>query len=122
MSREIKFRAKFKDSKIKEWAYGSLNKEEWDSANFKYSLSIFFELLEQGFLDPETVGQLVCKDKNKKDVFAGDKAISNKGQPFEREGTVVYRPMFSDYVLVKDGYGNYGIESKDTELIEESQE
>lgn len=69
----------------------------------------------------------VTKDKNGKDVFAGDRVKSDTCIGFH-EGIVTYRPDFSDYVVVKDGfdvdegYGNFGCKSKDIELIEEKED
>ncbi len=74
-----------------------------------------------------TAHPFVCRDKNGKDVFEGDRVIANKGETIgEHEGIVVYRPKFADYVIVKDdydveeGYGNYGLHQKEFELIEDT--
>ena len=68
--REIKFRAKNKDTG--EWVVGSNHLDQWPSNTLQW-LSRFWEWVEGGILDPETVGQYTgLPDKNGQEIYEGD--------------------------------------------------
>ena len=79
--RSIKFRGKRIDNG--EWVYGGFM--QTPEATFVVDYSVVVQKARDGYptvydvveVDPETVGQFVCKDKKGQDVFAGSKSIKH---------------------------------------------
>jgi len=84
---EIKFRALNRETG--EWYYGCQNPDKENP--FEISLSRFWLKVEEGILDPETVGQYVCKDKHRKDVFADDTCNITYDVSLPHEDKAAYR-------------------------------
>jgi len=80
MSREIKFRAL--NRATNEWYYGCPNPDE--SNPYEMVLWSFWIKVDEGILDPETVGQSIdLKDKNDKERYASDIEKSEDGGVYE---------------------------------------
>jgi len=95
--REIKFRAK--EGQTGKWAYGTseLKTEDYHSSvrSPNVPLSVFWAWVENGLLDPETVGQYTDrKDKDGQELYEGDVVncllARYDGQPVRRvKGQIV---------------------------------
>lgn len=72
MSREIKFRARHKETG--KWYYGSsLYTDFRTPSDYILPLSAFWQQVERGSLDTETIGEYTgLKDKNGKEIYEGD--------------------------------------------------
>lgn len=102
MKRELKFRAKDKDTN--EWLAGNLVQDDYGNC----CLVGFIDHHETWYdVVPETVGQFTgLYDKNGKEIYEGDivtftKEIIN-GVIFQEKGFVKYRPDYAMFVLQTD--------------------
>ena len=100
--REIKFRAKNKDTG--EWVVGANHLDQWPSNTLQW-LSRFWEWVEGGILDPETVGQYTgLPDKNGQEKYEGDvvRDADNIGVVFWND----WRAMFGIDASITDKPSN----------------
>ena len=80
--REQKFRARAKNGN---WWYGSSLAYQTIPATNTITLKMFWEWVEEGVLDPETVGQYTSKkDGNGKEIYEGDRV---EGTHYEEQGS-----------------------------------
>jgi len=104
MQKPIKFRGKAKSDG--RWLYGSnqVSASEGSYSQGIFPMSDFWDLVDWGNIDPETVGQYIDrKDKDDKEIYQDDLFEVGFGSEPTEVNRVTYGPGSCSYVLLPHG-------------------